>query len=75
MPDHTLHGNHDACPACAMRREEIDTRAIDRESVPCNMCGGDGFIPLPPAEIVRRTVEHARVHYWPAVEARWRKST
>ncbi len=23
MPDFTLHGNHDPCPACALRREAL----------------------------------------------------
>lgn len=70
MPDASLHGNHDACPACEMRREVQDTRPIDRPEVPCNVCKGTGHIPLSSAEIVRRTCEEARRVYWPEFERR-----
>lgn len=69
MTDATLHGNQDPCPACEMRREVQDMRPIDREPIPCNVCAGLGFLPLPDAEIVRRTCEEARRVYWPAFEA------
>jgi hypothetical protein len=72
MTDHTLHGNHDPCPACEMRREVQDTAPIQREVIACNVCGGDGFLPISDAEIVRRTCEEARRVYWPAFEARLR---
>lgn len=72
MPDHTLHGNHNPCSACAIRREQVDLGPINREAVPCNMCDGDGFLKLSATEIVRLTVEEARRDYWPKVEARWR---
>lgn len=71
MTDHTLHGNHDPCPACEERRARLDLTRIDRDPVPCNLCGGDSFIPLPDAEIVRRAAEAARRDYWPAREAAW----
>lgn len=71
MTDHALHGNHDPCPACEMRREAEDSRPMTRRAIPCNVCKGVGFLPLPDAEIVRRTCEEARRIYWPMVEARW----
>lgn len=61
-----LHGNHDLCPACALRREMQDTSTIHRPEVPCNVCGGEGYLTLSDAEIVRRTVEEARRIYWPS---------
>ena len=73
MTDPTLHGNHDACPACELRREMQDTAPISRPEVPCNVCGGWGFLPLSDAEIVRRTCEELRVYWetWPeGLEAR-----
>lgn len=70
MPDPTLHGNHDPCPACELRREMQDTAPIVREAIPCNVCKGVGFLPLDSAEIVRRTVEEARRIYWPEWERR-----
>lgn len=69
-PDATLHGNHDHCPACEMRRAVQDTKPITRPEIPCNVCGGTGMLPLPAVEIVRRTCEEARRVYWPAFEAR-----
>jgi len=70
VPDPTLHGNHDPCAACELRREHHDTAPITRAAIPCNVCGGTGWLPLSTAEIVRRTVEEARRIYWPTVEAR-----
>ena len=73
MTDPTLHGNHDPCPACELRREMQDTAPISRPGVPCNVCGGRGFLPLSDAEIVRRTCEELRVYWetWPeGLEAR-----
>lgn len=74
MPGPTayLHGNHDPCAACELRREMQDTAPIIRDEIPCNVCGGKGYLPLSSAEIVRRTVEEARRIYWPQVEARRR---
>jgi hypothetical protein len=60
-----LHGNHDPCPACEMRREVQDTTRIMRAAIPCNVCAGAGFLPLSDAEIVRRTCIEARRTYWP----------
>ena len=71
MADHTLHGNCERCTACALRREGLDLAPFDRASVPCNNCGGTGLVAISEAEIVRIAVEHARLHYWPAFEARW----
>ena len=65
MPDPTLHGNHDPCDACQLRREMQDTAPIRRDAIPCNFCGGYGFIPLSAAEIIRRTVAEAHQNYWP----------
>ena len=61
-----LHGNHDTCPACALRREMQDNAPMIRPEVPCNVCGGAGYLTLSDAEIVRRTVEEARRIYWPS---------
>lgn len=72
MPDPTLHGNHDTCPACELRREMQDTAPISRTAIPCNVCGGTGFLPLSSVEIVRRTVDEARRLYWPEFERRIR---
>lgn len=66
----TLHGNHDPCPACELRREVIDAARVDRPAAPCNVCGGAGFLPLKAAEIVRRTCEEARRLYWPDFDRR-----
>ena len=65
MTDHTLHGNHDPCPACELRRDMLDTAPIDRPEVPCNVCRGRGYLPLSDAEIVRRTCDEMR-GYWEA---------
>ncbi len=73
MTDHTLHGNHDPCPACELRRELQDTAPIIRTGISCNVCRGRGFLPLSDAEIVRRTCEELRGYWetWPAgLEAR-----
>ncbi len=70
MTDHTLHGNHDPCPACEERRRGADLAPIDREPIPCNLCGGDGFLPLSEAEIVARSAAWARLNYWPERIAR-----
>lgn len=63
-----LHGNHDPCPACQLRREAQDLGPAIREDVPCNACGGKGYLPLSNAEIVARMVEEARRTYWPTKE-------
>lgn len=70
MPDLALHGNGEPYPACELRRELVDAVSIFRPDVPCNVCHGIGRIPVPAAEIVRRTVEEARRLYWPEVERR-----
>lgn len=74
MPDETLHGNHDPCPACELRRENIDTRAFNRPAVECNRCGGKGYLPLTATEITRRTAAEARRTYWPEFERRIREA-
>lgn len=71
MTDAALHGNHDPCPACELRHEVQDKAPITREPVPCNVCGGVGYLKLSDAEIVRRTCDEARRLYWPSVYARW----
>lgn len=70
MPDPDLHGNHDPCPACALRRELMDTAPITRAEIPCNVCKGVGWLPLSAAEICRRTCKEARRIYWPEFERR-----
>lgn len=60
-----LHGNCDPCPACELQRTGLDTGPSRRAKVPCNLCGGKGYLPLEDGEIVRRTVIWAREHYWP----------
>lgn len=70
MADPDLHGNHDPCPACEMRRQAKGNVPIDKGEIPCNVCNGVGWLNLPDAEIVRRTCEEARRVYWPAFEAR-----
>ncbi len=71
MTRHYLHGINDPCAACELRREMVDLTAVSRPVIPCNVCGGRGYLPLSDAEIVRRTVEEARRLYWPAAERRW----
>jgi hypothetical protein len=79
MADHTLCGNNDPCPACALQRESVIGQADAWGSVtdarhvhlPCQLCDGYGPLPLTEAEIVRRTVAAARRDYWPAREAAW----
>ena len=53
-----------------MRPAVATQSPFDRASVPCNNCGGTGLVAISEAEIVRVAVEHARLHYWPAFEAR-----
>lgn len=65
-----LHGNHDPCPACALRREMQDTAPVYRKRIPCNVCGGGSFLTRSDAEIVRRTIEEAKRLYWPLFYAR-----
>lgn len=62
MPDATLHGNGDDCPACALQREEDPWR---REKYRCNRCNGTGRLPRSAAQIVAAEVAWARAHYWP----------
>lgn len=78
MADHRptpyLHGNCDPCAACELRREMADTAPVIRPAIPCNVCKGQGYLPLSTAEIVRRTVEEARRIYWPDFEQRIREA-
>lgn len=69
MPDPTLHGNGEDCPACALRRDELRAAAAVDQVVPCNFCGGTGRAVV---EIIREAVAWAGEHYWPACEARWK---
>lgn len=71
MVDHTLHGNCERCPACAIRREALDLAGFDDRFLACNRCAGYGLIPIPVAQIIARAAEEARRSYWPALEARW----
>ncbi len=69
-PTPYLHGNNDPCAACELRREMVDTTGFDRPEIPCNVCGGKGYLPLEAAEIVRRACEKARRIYWPEWDRR-----
>jgi hypothetical protein len=79
VSDHTLCGNNDPCPACALQREAVVGQAgpwgpvTDGRQVhlPCQLCDGWGLLALSDAEIVARTVAIARRDYWPAREAAW----
>lgn len=68
MPDETLHGNHDRCTACELRRQEAGLSLGDK--INCQLCDGRGIIPLSAEEIVRRQVAWNREHYWPEWEKR-----
>lgn len=70
MADATLHGNHDHCPACELRRDMIDTRKFARPEVPCNVCGGVGYIALSDAMIISRACTEAIRTYWPEFDRR-----
>lgn len=70
MPDFTLHGNHDPCPACELRREAMGPVPIAFGDVPCNKCGGTGFIALTARQITARMAKEARRTYWPAFDER-----
>ena len=65
-----LHGSHDPCPACELRRESKGAVPVDHGEISRNVCSGTGYLILSEAEIVRRAVEWARVFYWPAYEMR-----
>lgn len=69
MPDPTLHGNGQDCPACALQREAQDTAAVLRPAVACNLCGGAGRIAIPTADIIAHHCADAREH-WTAFDAR-----
>ncbi len=71
MTTHHLHGNNEPCPACSLRREVMDAAPIVRDAVPCNVCGGVGFLPLSDAVIVQRTCDEARRLFWPEREKAW----
>lgn len=70
-----LHGNHDRCEACELRREAAARHLAEggwpalHPLIPCNLCGGTGLVGLTDKEIVRRTVAEARRTYWPRKEA------
>jgi len=61
MPDPTLHGNGDPCPACGLRREADRQRTtLGSRDMPCNICGGTGRIPRTAERIVSEAVAEAR---------------
>lgn len=70
MPDPSLHGNGEPCPACTLRREAEDTSLIKRPDVECNLCLGTGRIGYTREAIIAAHVAWAREHYWPAFDAR-----
>lgn len=53
MPDATLHGNGEECPACALQREALDTdhSLMIRPTIPCNLCGAVGRVARTPEAI------------------------
>lgn len=67
--DITLHDNGAPCPACELRRESRDP--MDPSPIPCNTCGGNGRMGHTVHQVVGRSVEWARKHYWPERERRW----
>lgn len=71
MPDRALHGNGSECPACALRRADMDLSEILRPVVPCNNCGAVGRVGRTEWDIVAEAVAEARRSYWPAREALW----
>lgn len=73
MPDQTLYGNGEDCPACALRRDELRESAAFDQVVSCNFCGWTGRVGRAVAAIVREAVNWAADHYWPEREARWSK--
>lgn len=75
MPDFTLHGNHDPCPACALRREAVFAGAGGPVPIPFgkiarNNCGGTGMIKLTARQITARMAKEARRVHWPAFDER-----
>lgn len=72
MPDASLHGNGEDCPACALRRDELRATAAVDQSVSGNFCGGTGRVGRAVADIIREACEWAVQHYWPEREARLR---
>ena len=69
MPDITLHGNGEDCPACALRRDQLRADAAMDQVVDCNFCGGTGRVGRAVEAIIREAVEWAAVHYWPHRDA------
>jgi hypothetical protein len=61
MPNSTLCGNGDDCPACSLRREGDPSQ---RKIHPCNNCGGTGRIARSLKEIVEKQAAEARRSYW-----------
>lgn len=70
MPNETLYGNHDPCPACELQRQEQDLTAFDRVTIRCQLCQGTGWIALSAREIVARTDAEACRIYWPVFDER-----
>lgn len=71
MPDPTLHGNGNACPACTLRRETVEYQQRRGASIGgCNNCDATGRVGIPIEEIVAAHVAWARAHYWPEFERR-----
>ncbi|APX88663.1 hypothetical protein BV394_02055 [Brevirhabdus pacifica] len=73
MPDVSLHGNGEDCPACALRREGLREVKAMKQAVSCNFCGGTGRVGRAVREIIREAVEWAAENYWPEREARWQQ--
>lgn len=68
MPTPYLHGNHILCPNCELRRDAEDVCPIYRNPIPCNQCGGAGYLPLTSAEIIGQMREDAARWHWPAFD-------
>ena len=73
MPDITLHGNGEDCPACALRRDHLRAEGAIDQVVECNFCGGTGRVGRAVEAIIREAVEWAAKHYWPSREKAWAK--
>lgn len=71
MPDVSLHGNGEDCPACALRRDDLREAGAMDQVVSCNFCGGTGRVGRAVCEIIREAVEWAAANYWPERDARW----
>ncbi|KIC42213.1 hypothetical protein RA27_02115 [Ruegeria sp. ANG-R] len=65
MPDPSLHGNGEDCPACALRREaDRDRTVYGSARLDCNNCHGTGRIAYTVRQVYEIQLAEARKHYW-----------